>query len=320
MSKCELIIQNGSSIQQCAVEEGIVWETARRKTVGKLTFTVLKDEALGFHEGNPVTFKYGGNKIFFGFVFTKERSNNDKIKVTAYDQLRYLKNKDTCIYENKTATQVLQLLARDFQLNLKQPADTKYVIPSAAEENKELFEIIQNALDVTTQATAISYVLFDDFGDLRLVSLGDMKLDILIDEASGESFSYTSSIDTDTYNRVKLIYEDKDKGKREVFIAQDTANQNRWGVLQYFEQIQSNKNARQMADTLLKQYNQKTRKLTVNKALGDVRVRGGSVLPIQLYLGDISVANYMIVESVKHTFKESEHTMAPVFVGGEFGV
>lgn len=320
MSKCELIIQNGSSIQQCAVEEGVTWETARRKTVGKLTFTVLKDEALGFQEGNAVTFKYDGHKIFFGFVFTKERTSNDKIKVTAYDQLRYLKNKDTCFYENKTATQVLQMLAKDFRLNLKQPADTKYVIPSGAEENKELFEIIQNALDVTTQATAKMFVLYDDFGVLQLKNLDDMKLDILIDETTGESFSYTSSIDTDTYNRIKLVYEDKDKGKREVFIAQDTANQNRWGVLQYFEQIQSNKNAKQMADMLLKQYNKKTRKLTVNKAYGDVRVRGGSVVPIQLYLGDISVANYMIVDNVKHTFKESEHTMAPVFVGGEFGV
>jgi len=318
LAECKLLIQNGSNIQQCVVEEGIVLETARRKTAGKLSFTVLKDEALDFQEGNPVIFIYDGQKVFYGFVFTKERSNNEKIKVVAYDALRYFKNKDTYVYTKKTASQILKMLIADFKLKFGLVDDTKYVIPSGAEDNKELFEIVQNALDQTTQATGAMYVLFADHNGINLKNMKDMKLNILIDETTSESFSYATSIDSETYNKIKLVYENKDKGKREVYIAQDSSNQNRWGVLQYFESIQSNTNGKLKADTLLKLYNKKTRKLSINKVKGDIRVRGGSLLPIMLYLGDMTVSNHMVVESAKHTFTESQHTMDLVFIGGEF--
>lgn len=318
MANVELIIQNGSKIQQCVVEEGVVWETQRRKAPGKLTFTVLKDEALGFQEGNPVIFKYNGNKIFYGFVFTKERQNNDKIKVTAYDQLRYLKNKDTYVFTNKSAVQILKTIAADFKLNFGSADDTRYYIPTLTADNKELFEIIQMALDETTANTGEVYVLYDEFGKLILNNMKDMRLNILIDEETGESFSYTTSIDNETYNKIKLVYENKKEGKREIYIAQDTNNINKWGVLQYFETIQENTNGKLKADTLLKQFNRKSRKLSVDKAFGDVRVRGGSSLPVALYLGDITVANYMVVESVKHTFNESSHLMDLQLIGGEF--
>lgn len=318
MANVELIIQNGNKIQQCVVEEGVTWETQRRKAPGKLTFTVIKDEALGFQEGNPVLFKYNGNKIFYGFVFTKERQNNDKIKVTAYDQLRYLKNKDTYVFTNKSAVQILKTIAADFNLNFGSADDTKYYIPTLTADNKELFEIIQMALDETTANTNEVFVLYDEFGKLILNNMKDMRLNILIDEETGESFNYTTSIDNETYNKVKLVYEDKKNGKREVYIAQDTNNINKWGVLQYFETIQESTNGKLKADTLLKQFNRKSRKLSVNKAFGDVRVRGGSVLPVALYLGDITVANYMVVENVKHTFDESSHLMDLQLIGGEF--
>ncbi|MEG0258698.1 MAG: hydrolase, partial [Lysinibacillus sp.] len=309
MAKSELIIQSGNRIFECAVEEGITWETHRKGSPGKLTFKVVKDEALGFNEGNPVRFTYEGAKIFYGFVFTKKRSNNDLIEVTAYDQLRYFKLKDTYVYSNKTATQLLKMIIADFKLNYGSADDTKYRIPSAVMDNKEMFEIMQHALSETLANAGEMYVLYDEFGGLVLNNIKDMRLDLLIDETTGEGFEYTSSIDNETYNKIKLVRENKETGKREVFIAQDSENMNNWGVLQYFESIQENVNGKIKANALLSMYNRKSRKLSVKGAFGDVRVRGGSSIAIQLYLGDVDVANFMIVENVKHTFNESEHKM-----------
>jgi len=42
------------------------------------------------------------------------------------------------------------------------------------------------------------------------------------------------------------------------------------------------------------------------------------MLVVKLDLEDIKVMNYMIVDSVKHTFKESEHFMDLKLIGGEF--
>lgn len=285
---------------------------------GKLTFNVIKDEILGFHEGDMVRFDYDGHKIFAGFVFTKKRTNNRIISVTAYDQLRYFKNKDTYVYKNKTAAQVLQMLIADFNLQGGVIADTKFVIASRVEDNQELFTIMDNAGAITTKNTGNLFVLYDDYGKLNYRNIKQLKLDILVDEDSGETFEYTTSIDENTHNKIKLSRENKKTGKREIFIAQDSANMNQWGVLQLTESVDEGENGKVKADALLALYNRKSRKLHINKVFGDYRVRGGSTLGVQMYLGDLSVANFMMVETVKHSFYESKHDMDLKLIGGDF--
>lgn len=319
MGKAQLIIQNGAKIMEVAAEEGIVWETTRKGVPGKLTFTVIKDEALGFYEGNAVRFIYDGAKIFYGFVFTKKRSSNDMIAVTCYDQLRYFKNKDTKTFKNKTASEFLQMLiAADTRMKVGKIENTGMKIPSRIEDNKTFFDMVQIALDLTLQSTRKMYVLYDNFGAVTLQNIESMKLDLLIDSESGESFDYTSSIDSNTYNKIKLSYENKKSGKREIYIAQDSKKMNEWGTLQFFETIQEGVNGKAKADALLSLYNQKSRELSVKRAFGDPRVRAGSSLGVGLYLGDITVANYMVVETAKHTFNESDHYMDLRFIGGGF--
>jgi len=140
----------------------------------------------------------------------------------------------------------------------------------------------------------------------------------LIDEETAENFDYTSSIDSDTYNRVKLIREDKDTGKRDVYIVQDSKNINAWGVLQHFDTLKEGENGKAKANALLSLYNNKTRKLSIKNQLGDVRVRGGSMVVVKLNLGDVSLQNLMLVESCKHVFKNGEHFMDLDLRGGEF--
>ena len=58
------------------------------------------------------------------------------------------------------------------------------------------------------------YVLYDDFGKLCLKNLERMKVGLVIDEETGENFDYESSIDSDTYNQIKLTYDNSDTGKK----------------------------------------------------------------------------------------------------------
>lgn len=303
---------------ECAVQEGVTWETQRKGAPGQLNFNVMNDEALSFHEGDAVRFDYDNKKVFFGFIFTKKRGNNRIINVTCFDQLWYFKNKDTYTFKGKTAAQILQMLIADFNLKAGIIADTKYVIPSRVEDNAELFTIMDNALGITTQNTGVLYVLYDDYGKLNLRDVKTLKLDILIDEESGETLEYTSSIAENTYNKIKLIREDKKKGKREIYIAQHSENINKWGVIQYTDKLDEGENGKVKADALLALYNRKSRKLHINKVFGDIRVRGGSTLGVQMNLGDLLVANFMMVEKVKHTFFESDHRMDLHLIGGDF--
>ena len=117
----------------------------------------------------------------------------------------------------------------------------------------------------------------------------------------------------------QLYYlKNKDTGKREIFVAQDSSNINQWGVLQYYEKLDSTTNAKAMADALLSFYNTKTRTLKLQDVLGDIRVRAGTLLVVMLGLGDINVSNYLMVEQVKHTFNNEQHLMELKMRGGTF--
>ena len=304
------------------VEEGIEWST-ERSSPGKLTFKVIKDDVINFREGAAVRLKVDGKPVFFGFVFSKKRDKKQIITVTAYDQLRYLNNKDTCVYENKTASQLVRMIAADFSLNVGTIEDTKFVIPSRVEDNTSLFDMIGNALDLTLTNTKQMFVLYDDFGKLSLKNIASMRVGeagsyLMLDEETGENFEYTSSIDSDTYNKIKLTYDNEDTGKREVYIAQDSKHINEWGVLQYFDTVSKGENGQSKANALLQLYNQKTRNLKITNAFGDTRVRAGSMVIVNLALGDVNLKNFMLVESAKHTFKQDEHFMNLTLRGGEF--
>ena len=316
----ELMIQHGNSIMLPAAVEDVAIEWERQGQPGKMTFEVVKTDGLSFQEGDPCRVSVGGTPVFYGFIFEKSRkgSNPKIIKVTAYDQLYYLKNKDTYVYTNKTATELIQMIAEDFQLRLGSLSDTGYEIASRVEDDQTLFDIIQNALDETLKATGQIYVLYDDAGKLTLKSLGDLKLNMLVDDETAGDYDYKSSIASQTYNKIKLSYENKDTGTREIYIAQDSSHINQWGVLQYYEKLDNSANAKAMADALLSLYNTKTRTLKLKDVLGDIRVRAGSMLVVMLGLGDLNVSNYFLVEQVKHSFGDGMHLMDLKLRGGTF--
>lgn len=319
--KTELLI--GKNLFCPVAEEGIEWTTERRSTPGKLSFKILQNGSSSFSEGAPVRLKINDKNIFYGFVFSQKRNRDQIITITAYDQLRYLNNKDTYVYENKTASQFVKMIASDFSLQTGTIENTKYVIASRVEDNTSLFDMIENALDMTLQNKKQMFVLYDDFGRLTLKNISSMYVQnrgvyLMIDEETGENFDYTSSIDDDTYNKVKLTYDNEETGKREVYIAKDSKHINEWGVLQYFDTLSKSENGQAKADALLQLYNKKTRNLKIKKVIGDTRVRAGSMIMVNLNLGDVKLKNFMLVEKAKHTFKLDEHYMELTLRGGEF--
>lgn len=316
---CRILIQNGSSVIEPVVEEGIEWTTQRKGTPGKLTFKALA-EGLNVQEGNAVRLDVDGNKCFFGYVFTKERDRDGFIKFTCYDQLRYFKNKDTYVYHNKTASELLGMICADFNLNTGSIESTGYSIPSKKESNKTLFDIMQDALDDTMMSTGNVYVLYDDYGSINLKNISSMKLPIVIDEETGQNYSYKSSIDSETYNQIKLVRDNEKTGGRDVYMVRNDEDINNWGTLQYFESLtDSDKGAEaEKAENLLKIYDKKTRNLSISGAFGYIGIRAGSAPIVKMRLGDVDICNYMVCDKVTHKFENDLHTMDLTLIGGDF--
>ena len=314
----ELVIETKKGLIQPLVEDGVTWDTERKGVPGKLTFKLLDKGDLNISEGNPVRMKWKGKNVFFGFIFIIKRDKDRTVNVTAYDQMRYLKNKDTYVFKNKKASDIIKMLASDFGLKTGSVENTSYTIKSRIEDNKTLFDMIYNALDLTLDNTGKMYVLYDDFGKLTLKNIESMKTKLVMTNETAENFDYQTSIDGETYNKIKLIYENEKTGKRDVFIAQSGANISAWGVLQYFDTIEGKENGVSKANALLGPYNSPIRTLSLKGCLGEVEARAGASIVVSLKFADQKLQNYLVIEKAKHTFSNNQHSMDLTLIGGGF--
>lgn len=318
----QLLIVHKGKYQEPVVKESVQWTTERSGSAGKLTFSVLMDGKIKMDYGDAVRFTDGTAKVFYGFIFHISERSDPFVQVTAFDQLRYFKNKDTLSYKNKTYTQLVRMIADDQHMRCGTLEDTSYVIPKRLEENSSYFDMLNNAYALTLHNTKQMFVLYDDFGKLTLKSLAKMKVKkgskyLYFDVTSAQDYSYEGSIDTQTYNKIKLTYDNSNTGKREVYIAQDSSNINKWGVLQYYDTLKKGENGQTKVNALLSLYNSPTRTLKLKDCFGDSRVRAGSLVIVQLKLKDgTSLKNFMLVEKATHTWNLDNHVMTLKLRGG----
>lgn len=303
------------------VLDGLTLETHRKGQPGKLSFKCIQDDILSIAEGAIVQVqRTNGYKIFQGILFSRKLDKDGVIAVVAYDQLRYLKNKKQYSAVGKKASEIIKELADDFQLKTGTIADTGYVIPRFRAGDQTLFDLMQTALDMTTENTDRMYVLYDDYGNLTVTDRDEMLVKILIDAETAENFAYQSTIDKDTYNRIRLYHDNKDTKLREVWIAQDSDTMKTWGILEQTKSVNPDKpvNLPAMAQAMLKRYNRVRQSITIRNALGDDRIRGGSSLYLRLLIDGKQVESRMLVEAVRHAYSNSAHFMDLTLRGGVF--
>lgn len=249
--------------------------------------------------------------IFYGYVFAVDEDENDEVKITAYDQVRYLMFSDTIVMSNTTATQLVKRIIKETGLKAGDLADTGYAIPKIMEDAQPFLDMICRALDSTLIADKELFVFYDDFGRLNLRNIKDMVLDIVIGEKS-LMFSYKDkrSIDTDTYNRIKLYKDNKKTGKREAYVAENSTTMAKWGRLQYYQNIDEKMNKAQinkMLENIMALKNREQRSLKV-EALGDIRIRAGNI--IWLAIESKGIKQQYVVNECIQNFDGDQHTMS----------
>ncbi|EHQ92090.1 XkdQ/YqbQ family protein [Desulfosporosinus youngiae] len=296
----------------------VTWKTSRIGKAGSLDFTLIKNAL-----GQDKTFKYSNGdivrvqeaehnvNIFYGYIFSVNEGKDEAVKISCYDQLRYLMANDTYVFTNITASEVVRTIAADFNLLLGQIDDTGYRIPTMVEDNQKLLDIICKALDLTLINSGKNYIFFDDFGSLSVRNVEDLWLDFIIGDGSlMTDYTYNTSIDSDTYNKIKLYKDNKNTGKREIYIAQDSVNMAKWGVLQLYQNVDENLNPAQIDERLTTLSTLKNRESKILKieAIGDFRVRAGSYVSLQIE--EYSINQPFLVDECTHRFDSADHTMS----------
>lgn len=293
--------------------QNLSWKTSRIGKAGCLSLTMIRPiqtEKFSYSNGDIVRVRMNDTNVFHGYIFSIDEGRDEAVKIAAYDQVRYLMNTDTYVFKGVTASEILKRIAKDFNLKLGMVVDTGYKIPTMSEDGQKLLDIICKAITLTYNNAGRDYCLYDDFGSLCLRGVNDMQLDLIVgDESLMYDYQISRSIDSDTYNQIKLYRDNEKTGKREVYMAKDSVNIKRWGVLQLYQSVDEDMNQaqiNQMLTNLAKLKNRESKSLKVS-AIGDIRVRAG--MRVRILISKYGVDQALLVDECSHDFDGAEHTM-----------
>lgn len=306
----------GNEENSTGIISQISWTTERLGAPGTLDMTLIKrgiyqNKKFKINPGDIIRVTDGKHKIFYGYVFSIDQSETEEVSITAYDQLRYLKNKDSYVFKGAKLGDVVKRIATDFQLKTGTLVDTRYTIPAMVEDNSTLIDIITKAMSFTISATQTIFVLYDDFGKLTLQSAASMAVDFSIgDDSLMTAYKYKRTIDQETYNYFKLVRDNKKTGKRDVYIGKNTPNLAKWGKLQYFDVVDEKLNAAQInakISQLSALYGREGKSFDVD-CMGDWRVRAGCYIPV--FIAELNIRKNHLVERCTHSYEGNQHTMS----------
>ena len=309
------MLQHGSNVYDATpiLEGEVEWYASIRGKAGRLKFKVVRDGIVNFVEGDKVTLYVNGMSRFSGFVMTKERTSEQIISVTAYDQMFYLaRNKATYVFVNKGMKDIIQTICGDYGLQAGTISDSGWKIPQRIEEGETLMDIILSALEICGEATGKEYFLYDGAGALVVKERSEMAMDAVLKCDGGISeYSYQTDISKDTYNAVQLYHAGRKETERKAYKAENGENVKKWGRMQYYKWVAYTLNEAQLkelAENILKEKNRVVKRLTVENINGDILLLAGNSIWLEIPdLGEISLNGQALIESCTHIFSDGEH-------------
>ena len=313
----KLLLQHGTSIYDATpILEGCVeWFASVMGKAGRLKFRVVRDGIVNFVEGDRVSFYVDSVLRFSGFVMTKERTSEQIISVTAYDQMFYLvRNKGTYVFLNKSAKEIIQTIGADYGLEIGYINDGGWRIPQRIEEGETLMDMILSALELCGQATGKEYFLFDRGGQLIVKEKKEMAVEAVLRCDGGISeYTYRTDISKDTYNAVQLYHAGRKEIERKAWKVENAEKVKKWGRLQYYKRVSYTMNSAQLkeqAERILKEKCRVVKKLTVENINGDVMLFAGNTIWLEIPgLAEISLQGQVLIESCTHIFEKGAHRM-----------
>ncbi|MDF2804051.1 MAG: phage protein [Anaerocolumna sp.] len=275
----------------------------------KLEFSYVNKD-LNIKNGSFVRFSYKDVGIFQGYVFKASRGKGMEISITAYDQLRYCKAKDTVYTKDKTVSSITEQMCNYFHLKKGVIAKSEYLLTTGVQDDKSWLDIIYSAISDTLLHKKKWYVLRDEFGSITLREIGDLELKLIIGDSSlCYDYKHELSIDDEFYNLIKLVIKDEETKSAEVIVSKDDKSVSTYGLLQYYKDVDKKFNTSQikeMADNLLSLYNKEAESVSF-ECIGDTSIRAGN--SFQAIIEDINLNQRLIVKSVTHNFIPN-HTMS----------
>lgn len=311
----EVLIDNKDGKVYDMPVRSVTWKTERIGKAGELEAELVIEDPLKFpvNSGAVMRVQDGKQRIFYGYVVSVKMGRDDIVTVKALDQLRYLMYNDSFVIKAMTASKAIESILKKAGLKIGFLADTIVKVSGIVEDDKKAFDVVSQYLDSTLIASNKSFLIYDNFGEVILRDIKNMKLPsdefYIGEESLMYDFEYEKKIDSDTYNKIKLVHDNEKTSKREVYIAQDSKTIAQWGLMQKFRKVDKNMKPdqiKELANNLLKLHNREEESLDIS-ALGEWRVRAGRFIFFRL--DKFGIKKYFLIDECEHDWNEGVHTM-----------
>lgn len=310
-----ILIQNSKTEKLLDISELVAafsLNTKLEEEPSKLVVSLIESAEIEVINGSAISVKKGDDAIFYGFIFKYGRNGKGNVEITAYDQLRYLKYKDSLILGNKSVGKIFLEVCNIQGIKAKVLDDTSLIVPEKVFDNKTYYEMVKFAIDYNKIYARKYLTILDVAGVLTLVDIEKLKSTTFIgDESLLSDFTFSRSIDDETYNSIKIVHEDSETKELQVAQVADPTTGRLWGALRHFEKVDNlDGTLNALAKNMLKHYNVEQQKLKLN-VIGDWGVRAGIAIPFatsKLTLEGFDDIRYLVVESCTHNVSNT-HTM-----------
>ena len=311
---CLILVKEEKYYDITQLVEQIQWKGRKGSSCRTLNATLIDDDGyqharshIDVEQGNQCLFYYDSVELFRGIIMTQTQNNSKKMTFTAYDNGIYLaNNKDTFVYENKTASEIFRDCCTRFQIPMGEVAECTYKIPELTKSKTTAFDTIADALSLDFDATGIRHYITSEKGKLSLTTRRENILQWVLEVGKNISnYSYSKSIEN-IKTRVKIV------SKEGTTIAEKSNPEleKKIGIFQEIEKPEESLTTAQIKDTVNSILNEKStpeRTLTL-ETIGIAEVISG--IGVYVIVPELELSRTFYVDDDTQTFQDNLHKIS----------
>lgn len=305
----------GGSMDITQLVESITWAGRRGSPTRTLSVNLLDDDGywhqrsgIDVEDGWQCLFRYDGRELFRGIFMNQSTSQSKTTTLKAYDNGIYLSNnRDTFVYESKTADKIFCDVCARFGLPTGDVASCRYPIPDLTKKKATGWDTVEDALSLEFDNTGTRFFVVSDMGALCLRKRQENILQWVLETGANVSkYKLTKSIEN-VRTRIKLL-----SGEGTVLAqASDPALERKIGIMQEVDTPDETLNSAQitaLARSMLQEKKTPQRTLSLSDLLGIPDVISG--VGVFVMIPHIAITRTLYVDTDSHKFKDNAHTMS----------
>ena len=227
------------------------------------------------------------------------------------------------VYKGITLDKLFADICAKFSLKTGVIDTSDYVLTGEVCEGKALWDVLSEAIENTLAYTKRLFIVRDNFGGLELRDIENLRTDFVIDDENvGMGFDYSVGIDKNTYNQVRIGYEDSKASERKWGFVWDQELIDKWGTLQLYKLLKTPLPVEQLEEraTAMLQIHARPSRTVRLTCFGDFRISAGCGISLQMErVLAFKGLNRFYVSSCQHNVSNDKHTMGLTLAIDSFG-